>query len=142
MKFRLIGLVVALVVVAGLVAVAAHATGAYFSDSHNGQITGTIGDISIKTSGGIANSGARINFFWDEMLPGVEYTAPMSVQNTSSSNSEDLWMHFNNLTALSALNQLGSYGSVTIEVNGIRSSRATTSTTTQSAAITRDSRSR
>ena len=46
------------------------------------------------------------------------YTAPMNVQNTSSSNSEDLWIHFNNLTALSALNQLGTYGAVTIDVNG------------------------
>ena len=53
MKIKLIGLVVALVVVAGLVAVAAHATGAYFSDTHNGKITGTIGDISIKTGGGV-----------------------------------------------------------------------------------------
>ena len=52
MKVKIIGLVVALVLVAGLVAVAAHATGAYFSDSKTGHITGTIGDISINTSGG------------------------------------------------------------------------------------------
>ena len=59
-----------------------------------------------------------INFFWDETLPGVVYTAPINVQNTSTSNSEDLWIHFNNLTALSALNQLGTYGAVTIDVGG------------------------
>ena len=51
-------------------------------------------------------------------FPGVVYTAPINVQNTSTSNSEDLWIHFNNLTALSALNQLGTYGAVTIDVGG------------------------
>jgi hypothetical protein len=120
MKFKLIGLVVALIVVAGLVAVAAHATGAYFSDTHNGKITGTIGDISIKTGGGVDtnSNGDFLGFNWDEMLPGVPYSATMTVQNTSSSNSEDIWLTFPNATALSALNTLGTYGAVQILVDG------------------------
>ena len=118
MKVKIIGLLVAVVLVAAMVAVAARATSAYFSDTNNGQITGTIGDISISTSGGAVGVGDGINFFWDEMLPGVVYTAPINVQNTSTSNSEDLWIHLNNLTALSALNQLGTYGAVTIDVGG------------------------
>jgi hypothetical protein len=118
MKVKIIGLLVAVVLVAAMVAVAARATSAYFSESKSGTITGTIGDIRITTSGGAVGQGDGINFFWDEMLPGVVYNAPVTVQNTSSSNSEDLWIHFNNLTALSALNQLGKYGAVTIDVGG------------------------
>lgn len=118
MKPKLIGLLVAVVLVGALVAVAARATSAYFTDSKSGTITGTIGDIKITTTGGTVAGGDGINFFWDEMLPGVVYTAPINVQNTSTSNSEDLWIHFYNLTALSALNQLGRYGAVTIDVGG------------------------
>ena len=120
MKIKIIGLVVALIVVAGLVAVAAHATGAYFSDTHSGKISGTIGDISVKASGGAVdqNSHDALDFNWDEMLPGVPYTATINVQNSSSSNSEDIWMTFPNATALSALNTLGTYGAVQILVDG------------------------
>ena len=42
----------------------------------------------------------------------------MTVQNTSSSNSEDIWLTFPNATALSALNTLGTYGAVQILVDG------------------------
>ena len=119
MKVKIIGLVVALVLVAGLVAVAAHATGAYFSDTHNGQVTGTIGDIKVAASGGASNGqGDSLNFFWDEMLPGVPYSATIQVQNTSTSNVEDIWLVFPNHTALSALNTLGRYGAVQVLVDG------------------------
>ena len=119
MKVKIIGLLVAVVLVAAMVAVAARATSAYFSDTkqradhrHNRWTSAS------TTSGGAVGVGDGLNFFWDEMLPGVTYTAPMSVQNTSSSNSEDVWIVFPNLTALSALNSLGRFGAVTIDVNG------------------------
>jgi hypothetical protein len=118
MKIKIFGLLVALAVVGGLVVFAAHATGAYFSDSHNGTLGGTVGNIKLSTAGGIVGQDQGIDFAWNNMLPGVVYSAPMQVTNTSSSNAEDLYMVFPNLTALSALNQLGTYGAVTITVNG------------------------
>lgn len=119
MKIKIFGLLVAVALVGGLVVFAAHATGAYFSDSHAGAVTGTIGDIHVTCSGGASNgAGDFLNFSWPEMLPGVQYTATMHCQNTSASNPEDLYIKFSNLTALSALNSLGTYGAVTIDVNG------------------------
>jgi hypothetical protein len=118
MKVKIIGLLAALAAMAVLAVVAIGATGAYFSDTKAGTITGTMGDIKITTSGGTVVGGDGINFFWDEMLPGVVYSATINVQNTSSSNSEDLYMVFPNLTALSALNTLGRYGAVQIYVDG------------------------
>ena len=134
MKIESFGLLVALAVVGGLVVFAAHATGAYFSDSHNGTLGGTVGNIKLSTAGGIVGQDQGIDFAWNNMLPGVVYSAPMQVTNTSSSNAEDLYMVFPNLTALSALNQLGTYGAVTITVNGANVFQSTTSTTTRSVA--------
>lgn len=122
MKFKLIGLVVALIVVAGLVAVAAHATNAYFTGTQYGAQTGTIGNIAVTMSGGSGdpnNSGSPMVFNWSDMLPGVVYSSAISVQNTSSdSNAEDIYMTFPNATALSALNTLGEYGAVEILWDG------------------------
>ena len=119
MKVKIIGLLVAVVLVAAMVAVAARATSAYFSDTHNGQITGTIGEIKVDAGGGTSNgAGDNLNFFWDKMLPGVQYSATIQVQNTSSGNVEDIWLVFPNLTALSALNTLGRYGAVQVLVDG------------------------
>ncbi len=47
-KFKLIGLALALVLIAGLVAVASGATGAYFSDTKDGTVTGTIGSVKSR----------------------------------------------------------------------------------------------
>ena len=118
MKVKIIGLLAALATVAVLAIVASGATGAYFSDTHNGKLSGTIGDITIKTSGGAAYGNDSLGFNWDEMLPGVVYSATIQIQNSSSSNSEDWYMTFPNLTALSALNTLGTYGAVEILMDG------------------------
>ena len=115
-KAKIIVLLCAVVLVGALAALAAGLTGAYLSDTKTGQVTGTFGDITITTSGGIVGQGDGINFLWDEMLPGVQYTAPITVTSTSSSNNEDLYMLFPNATALSALNSLGRFGAVTIDV--------------------------
>ena len=115
-KAKIIVLLCAVVLVGALAALAAGLTGAYLSDTKTGQVTGTFGDITIATSGGIVGQNNGIDFKWDEMLPGVMYTAPIEVQSTSTSNNEDLYMLFQNATALSALNSLGRFGSVTIKV--------------------------
>lgn len=101
--------------VAGIV-LAANPTGAFFSDSHDGSITGTIGSIQITPSGG---SGAEnMNFNFANMLPGEPQTATLTYENTGS-NPEDVWVTFPNATALSALNNLGTYGEIHVVSNGV-----------------------
>ncbi len=112
MKFKLIGLVVALIVVAGLVAVAARATGAYFSDSHSGTITGTNGSILIS-AGVNADTGGGLNFGFTNLLPGEPQSGTVHYQNTGN-NPEDVYLVFPDADALKALNNYGTYASVTI----------------------------
>jgi hypothetical protein len=51
------------------------------------------------------------------MLPGVPQTATVHYQNTGA-NTQDVWIVFNNATALSALNNLGTYGEAHLSANG------------------------
>lgn len=90
-------------------------TGAYFSDSHSGKISGTLGSIRIKPSGGAGPEG--MNFTFANLMPGEPQTAHLEYQNTGTGN-EDVWIVFNNETALSALNNLGTYGEVHLVGNG------------------------
>lgn len=94
---------------AGLAITATGMTGAYFSDAHNGDITGNIGSIKVTPSGGGGTDGT--DFTFSNMLPGVPQTATVHFQN-SGANAEDVWLVFDNATALSALNNLGTYGEV------------------------------
>ncbi|HST13366.1 MAG TPA: hypothetical protein VLJ44_00780 [Gaiellaceae bacterium] len=98
-----------LAALATLVVAATGMTGAYFSDTHQGAITGNIGSIKVTPSGGTGADST--NFTFTNMLPGVPQTATIQYQNTGLDN-EDVWLVFNNATALSALNNLGSYGEV------------------------------
>lgn len=93
----------------------AAASGAWFSDTQSGVISGTIGSIQITTSGGIGTNSA--NFAFSNMLPGVPQTVTVYYQNTGA-NNEDVWIKFPNVTALSALNNLGTYGEVHLSANG------------------------
>jgi hypothetical protein len=116
MKIKIFGLLVAVALVGGLVVFAAHATGAYFSDTHNGTITGTIG--SIKASAGVnADTGGGLNFGFTNLLPGVSQTGTVYYSN-SGTNPEDVYIVFPDADALHALNDLGSYGSVQIKSTG------------------------
>jgi hypothetical protein len=104
--------------VAALAVVIAHdtgVTGAFFNDSHNGKITGTVGSIRITPSGGEGPGGT--NFAFSNLLPGEPQTAHLVYENTGTGN-EDVWIVFNNETALSALNNLGTYGEVHLAANG------------------------
>jgi hypothetical protein len=108
---KILGLALALVVVAAVVAVASGATGAYFSDTKSGAITGDIGSIKVTTSGGTGADG--LNFTWDNMLPGVQYSATATYQNTGDS-VQDVWLVFPNDTARSSFNSLGRFGAARV----------------------------
>jgi hypothetical protein len=113
LKFGLLGLM--LVAAAALVVSVAGITGAFFSDSHSGKISGTVGSIRITPSGGSGPDGT--NFAFSNLMPGEPQTARLVYENTGTSN-EDVWIVFNNETALSALNNLGTYGEVHLSANG------------------------
>lgn len=98
-----------LAALAALVVAATGMTGAYFSDTHHGAITGNLGSIKVTPSGGTGADST--DFTFTNMLPGEPQTATIQYQNTGLDN-EDVWLVFDNATALSALNNLGTYGEV------------------------------
>jgi hypothetical protein len=116
MKRKIIALAITGMLTIGLVAAAATATGAYFSDTKDGKVTGSGGSILVA-AGANADTGGGLNFGWSNMLPGEVYSATAYFQN-SGANPQDVYLTFPNATALSALNQLGRYGAVKILVNG------------------------
>jgi len=98
--------------------VASGQTGAYFSDTHTGAIAGTIGSIRITPSGGTESTdGSFMDLSFNNMLPGDPQTVTVNYQNTGA-NAEDVYVVFPNATALSALNSLGSYGTVHLSSSG------------------------
>ncbi|HET7060135.1 MAG TPA: hypothetical protein VFH99_02360 [Candidatus Saccharimonadales bacterium] len=115
MKARLsvLGIAAALMLVCIIVAVSV--TGAYFSETKQGEINGSIGSIHIHTSGGNGANGLKFNF--SHLLPGEPQTATVEYQNTGA-NPQDVWVVFNNAEALHALNNLGTYGEVTLSNSG------------------------
>jgi hypothetical protein len=96
--------------------ISAVTTGSFFSDTHSGAITGTVGTIKVTTSGGSGADG--MNFTFDKLLPGEPQTVTLSYQNTGD-NPQDVWLAFQNDTARSALNDMGTYGEVHISANGV-----------------------
>jgi hypothetical protein len=109
---RLAGFTLALGATATLVGFAATGTGAFFSDSSPGTITGSVGSIQVSVSGG--NGSSSTDFHFDRLLPGTPQTATITYTNTGNS-PEDVFLTFPNATALSALNNLGTYGSVQVD---------------------------
>lgn len=99
----------------GVAWVAAGTTGAYFSDTHSGTITGTLGTIQVTPGGGTGADST--DFTFSNMLPGAAQTATVSYTNSGSS-PEDVYIVFDNATALSALNNLGTYGELHLSANG------------------------
>ena len=116
MKSRNARLSVVGILVSAAVGLAAftNTTGAFFSDSKSGTITGTIGSIRITGSGGSGANG--LDLAYTNMLPGEPQTATAQFTN-SGSNAEDVWIVFPNATALSALNNLGNYGDIQVNAN-------------------------
>ncbi len=112
---RIAAAVVAILAALGLAIVASGTTGAYFEDVKQGGVTGTIGQVKISTVGG--NAVDSPVFTWNNMLPGEPNSLTVKYTNTGTV-PEDTYLVFPNLTALSALNNLGTYGAVHISVNG------------------------
>jgi hypothetical protein len=108
---RIAGFTVALGATASLVGFAATGTGAYFSDSSPGTISGSVGSIQVSVSGG--NGSSSTDFHFDRLLPGTPQSAVIKYTNTGNS-PEDVFLTFPNATALSALNNLGTFGSVQV----------------------------
>lgn len=106
MKMRVLTLVATMGLLGGTAIIASGSTGAYFSDSVGGGITGTVGSIHITPS-----TVTTLSF--SNLLPGAAQSQSVNYENTGSS-PEDVYLTFPNLTALSALNNLGRYGSVTV----------------------------
>jgi hypothetical protein len=115
LKIKGVALVASVALLGGTAWLAAGATGAYFSDTHSGTISGTVGSIRVTPYGGSGVSGADISF--SNMLPGAAQTATVDYQNTGL-DPEDVYIVFNNATALSALNNLGTYGEAHLSANG------------------------
>lgn len=114
-KVRIACVASTLVVAAVLTAVASGGTGAYFSDSKAGTISGTIGSIKVTTSGGTGPASADLQY--TNLLPGVVQNVSVTYQNTGTSN-QDVYVKFPNVPALHALNNLGTYGEFHINSSG------------------------
>jgi hypothetical protein len=114
-KSRGLALLATVALLGGTAWVATATTGAYFSDTHTGAISGTIGSIRVTPSGGTGGQSMDLQF--SNMLPGVAQTVTVNYTNTGA-NTQDVWIVFNNATALSALNNLGHYGEASLSANG------------------------
>jgi hypothetical protein len=112
---KLVGFIGAVGVSAALVGFAATGTGAYFSDSRSGAVTGSTGSIKVVTGGGGGTDG--LNFRFNDMLPGEPQTATATYLN-SGHNRQDVYLVFPNTDALHALNNLGRYGQAHVASNG------------------------
>lgn len=112
-KARIAALGASLAMTAGLVAAATGATGAYFSDTVSGNASGTIGSIQIAPTNG---AGSMALAFTD-LLPGTPQTVSVAYTNTGNS-TEDVYVVFPDNIALSALNNLGRYGTVHLSSTG------------------------
>lgn len=98
---------------AALVAAASGATGAYFNDTANGQVTGNVGSIKVDTSASGGAGGDHLAFHLTNMLPGTKQTIAVHYEN-SGLNNEDVYLVFTNAEALHSVNNLGHFGAVTI----------------------------
>lgn len=115
-KRRVVALTASVALLGGAAWVAAGTTGAYFSDSHPGSVSGTVGSIKVDVTGnGTGTNGTNLNF--TNLLPGEAQTVTLKYGNTGR-NTEDVYITFPNATALSALNNLGHYGEVHLSANG------------------------
>ncbi|RKR73358.1 hypothetical protein [Frondihabitans australicus] len=115
-KRRAAALVGSVALLGGAAWMAAGTTGAYFSDTHNGSVSGTVGSIKVSVKGnGTGTDGQDLSF--SNLLPGQAQSVTLQYGNTGR-NAEDVYITFPNATALSALDDLGRYGEVHITANG------------------------
>lgn len=115
LKVKLGALGASSLLLVGVAVAAIGLTGAYFSETKAGEIKGNTGSIHVATSGGEGVNGLTFDF--KDLLPGEPQTATAHYENTGL-NNEAVWVVFNNAEALHSLNNLGSYGEVTLRSDG------------------------
>lgn len=93
-----------------LVAASSGVTGASFGDAETGNIQGSFAKVDVVTSNTL--------FTWTNMQPGVPNSASVDFWNRGSV-PQDFYLVFYNATALSALNDLGTYGEAHLSINGV-----------------------
>ena len=108
---RVAALAATAAVAVGLVATASGTTGAYFTDTKSGTLSGTIGSVKVSTSGGGGADGLDLAF--TNLLPGEAQTVTLNYLNTGT-GPEDIWLAFPDASSLHALNNLGSYGQISV----------------------------
>jgi hypothetical protein len=86
--WRLGGFIAALGASGALIASATGATGAYFTDSHDGSIQAVSGHLNLN----ITHGSTTLNF--TGLMPGEDQTAQVSYQTSLSSGTEDVWLVF------------------------------------------------
>lgn len=106
-RFARFGAVITTLVAAGaLISTMVASTGAYFTATQPGAISGNLGTVAVSIS------GQSINFA--DLLPGQVQTQTVNVQNTGTGN-EDMYLVFDNANlGWSAVNDLGQYGKFVI----------------------------
>src|SRR5574340_168667 len=106
---RFLSLIVVVAAMVALVGATVLTTGAYFTDSHPGQYTGTFGNVSVSVDGhGTGTDNLQLD--WPNMLPSIWNNSTISVTNTGTA-TESIWLVFDNANLeWSSLNTLGSYG--------------------------------
>lgn len=109
-KFVRLGAVMTTLAAAGaLIAGVVGSSGAYFTATQPGSITGNLGTVAVDVS------GTAINYA--NLMPGETQTQKVWVRNTGTGN-EDIYLAFDNTNhAWSAVNDLGQYGKFTINGN-------------------------
>src|SRR6185437_10108380 len=108
-----------LAVAGGMIVSASGFTGAYFSQTKSGTITGTVGSVSVSTTGGNNNYGSSdsLDFNFPDLMPGTPQSNTINYTVTGS-NKEDIYLVFPNAEALHSLNNMGTYGEVHVQSNG------------------------
>ena len=109
-KFARFGAVTTTLVAAGaLVSTLVAGSGAYFTGSQPGAITGNLGTVAVDVA------GTAIDFA--NLMPGDTQTQTVTVHNTGT-GSEDIYVVFDNANkAWSAVNDMGQYGKFVVNGN-------------------------
>lgn len=108
---RMVGVGITLVATVGLAVAASGVTSAYFSDTKNGTVTGTVGYVRIATSGGTGTD--HLNLQFSNLMPGEPQTVSFTYQNVGT-GPQDIYLTFPVGSALHALNNLGHFGYIKI----------------------------
>ncbi|HET8614194.1 MAG TPA: hypothetical protein VFL94_01630 [Actinomycetales bacterium] len=107
---------------AALVATAATGTGAYFTDSASGTISGTMGTIQIQGADGNPDN---MNISFTKMLPGETGRDTVTFKNIGQ-NPQDVWVVFpqsalgdgSTSTPNDGVNDFGTYATIQIKSSG------------------------